>query len=273
MIIFRRETQELFDLHSHIIPYVDDGAEDLEEAKSLIREEYSQGVRFIVMTVHLRSGMFETSVQKVKRHFSELKEWLPETDMSDLEVCFSREYYCDERFEALLDAYIQGKDFVEFDGKRYSSKEEIIPFGNKKCILLEFSSGRNQKDEYGKFIKKVMMAGLTPIIAHAERYPAVQANPELIYELRKAGAYIQVNCDSILENGSKRVCETADILLKNDCVDIVCSDVHDMCGRVINMKKCFNYVKKKYGIETAKLLFHDNAEYLIKNYEYLASAF
>ena len=94
-------------------------------------------------------------------------------------------------------------------------------------------------------------------------------NPECVSELKSFGAYIQINCDSILQNDTKKICETAKILLRNKCVDIVCSDAHDMSGRIINMKKCFFFVKKKFGLETAKLLFHDNAEYLIKN-EYLA---
>ena len=93
MIIFKETTPKLYDLHCHIVPYVDDGAEDLEEAKKLIKEEYSQGVRFIAMTVHLRNGMFDTSINKVRKHFDELNEWLLETNMTDLEICFSREYY------------------------------------------------------------------------------------------------------------------------------------------------------------------------------------
>ena len=263
MSIFRDTTPKLFDLHCHIVPYVDDGAEDMEEAKNLIKEEYSQGVRFIVMTVHLRYGMFDTSAEKARRHFDELKKWLLKSDMTDLEICLSREYYCDERFEAILDAYIQNLDSVVFDEKCYSPKEEIIPFGNKKCILLEFSSGRYQKDEYKIFIKKALQAGLTPIIAHIERYPAVQNSPELVSELIQDGAYIQVNCDSVLENDSTVVYETAKILLKDGNVDLICSDVHDMGRRVSNMKKCYAFVKKKYGLKTAKLLFHGNAEYLM----------
>ena len=156
-------------------------------------------------------------------------------------------------------------DSVVFEGRSYSPEEEIIPFGDKKCILLEFSSGRYQKDEYRKFVKKALQAGLTPIIAHMERYPAVQNSPELVSELVKDGAYIQVNCDSILENDSKVICETAKILLKKGSVDLVCSDAHDMGGRVTKMKKCYVYIKKKYGLKTAKLLFHGNAKYLMKD--------
>ena len=60
--------------------------------------------------------------------------------MNDLELFLSREYYCDERFEMLLDGYANGSDEVIFDGEKLVPKEEIRPFGKHKCILLEFSS-------------------------------------------------------------------------------------------------------------------------------------
>ena len=264
MIIFKDTIPELYDLHCHIIPYVDDGAEDLEEAKNLIVEEYSQGVRIIVMTVHLRKGMFDTSVEKIKRYFGEIQNWLLETDMSDLNIYMSREYYCDDRLEALLDAYIREVDSVIFDDTSYSPKEEIVPFGNKKCILLEFSSNKYQKDEFERFIKKALQAGFTPIIAHTERYPAVQNDPKLALEMKKEGAFVQVNCDSLLDKDSKVICDTAKNLMKSNLVDIICSDTHNQNERSTKLKKCYSFVKKKYGSETAKLLFHDNAEYLMK---------
>ena len=266
MFRFKNVSPELFDLHCHVVPYVDDGAEDLEEAKKLITEEYCQGVRLIVATVHLRCGMFDTSAQKVKKHFDELKCWLSETEMNGLKMHISREYYCDDRLETLLDAYAKGLDLVEFDDKCYSPKEEIIPFGSRRCILLEFSSLRYQKDKYGIFIKKAIQAGLTPIVAHIERYQDVQNDPQMVSEIKKDGAYIQINCDSLLGRDSKIICETAGILMKDGYVDIVCSDSHDMNDRIVNMKKCYSFVRKKYGAQAAKSVFCDNAKYLIGNY-------
>ena len=168
MIDFHKPVVGLADLHSHIVPFVDDGAEDYEEAQELIREEYSQGVRFLVMTVHLRNGMFESPISKASRHFEELKSWLKTTDMSDMELILSREYYCDNRFMALLGGYVRGDEEITFDGKKYVPRDEIRPFGRHKCILLEFSSNRMQDSEFEIFIQKASQAGLTPIIAHAE---------------------------------------------------------------------------------------------------------
>lgn len=263
MMFFNSSANDLADLHCHIVPFVDDGAEDLEEAKKIIEEEYAQGVRHIAMTVHLRYGMFDTPVEQVKRHYNTLKKWIAGSNMNDMEVHLSREYYCDERFEALIDGYIANQDEVVYENRRYNPREEIIPFGKHNCILLEFSSGRMQSDEFEIFIEKASQAGLTPILAHVERYPAVQERPTIVYKMRKLGAYIQVNCEPLLAKSKSRECETAHALVQNEMVDIVSSDVHDLEMREPNLKKCYSLLKRKYGKRTADKLLRDNALALV----------
>ncbi|WP_026516928.1 tyrosine-protein phosphatase [Butyrivibrio sp. MC2021] len=258
---------KLADMHCHIVPYVDDGASDLEEAKRIIIEEYEQGVRLIVMTVHFKHGSFDTPAAKVKKHFDSLLKWLDTTDMTDLDVYVTREYYCDKRLALLLDGYARGKDKVVYEDITYVPEEEILPFGGHRCILLEFSSGRKQMKAFEAFTRLAVHAGLTPIIAHAERYPMVQENPEILRVARKYGAYIQVNGDAILGKDLKRVCDTARNLIKSDIADIVSSDSHDLEVRSPNLKKSNGFLKSKFGNEVANLLLHDNAYYLVYDQE------
>ena len=103
------EAAVLSDIHCHLVPYVDDGAADIEDALELIKDEYSQGVRHIVMTPHLRNSMFDTKVSDVKDQFEELKHIIQENDLKDLSVYLSREYHCDSRLKALLEGYYAGK--------------------------------------------------------------------------------------------------------------------------------------------------------------------
>nr|WP_297769057.1 CpsB/CapC family capsule biosynthesis tyrosine phosphatase [uncultured Butyrivibrio sp.] len=263
MIDFAKPVIGLADIHCHIVPFVDDGAEDYEEAQKIIRREYSQGVRTLVMTVHLRNGMFDTPISKVEKHFEVLKNWLSQTDMNDLELFLSREYYCDERFEMLLDGYANGSDEVIFDGEKLVPKEEIRPFGKHKCILLEFSSIRMQDSEFEIFIKKASQAGLTPIVAHAERCPAVQDRPTIVYRMKEQGALIQVNCESLLSKTDSKECQTAQGLVKHKLVDIVSSDCHNLRERLPEVRKCYLLLKKKYGISIADELMRGRAVSLI----------
>lgn len=263
MINLAKPVIGLADIHCHIVPFVDDGAEDYEEAQELIKEEYSQGVRTLVMTVHLRYGMFDTPISKVEKHFDKLKRWLSQTDMSDMEIFLSREYYCDERLESLLDGYLNGNDEVIYDGERYDPRDEIRPFGKYKCILLEFSSNRMQDSEFEVFIKKASQAGLTPIVAHAERCPAVQDRPTIVYRMKEQGALIQVNCESLLSKTGTRDCQTAQGLVKHKLADIVSTDCHNLRERLPEVRKCYLLLKKKYGISIADELMRERAVSLI----------
>jgi protein-tyrosine phosphatase len=263
MIDFHKTVIGLADLHSHVVPYVDDGTEDYEEAKELISQEYDQGVRTLVMTVHFRNGMFDTPISKVKRHFSELQEWLHTTEMKDMNLYLSREYHCDERLAILLDAYAEGQSELVYEDISYNPREEILPFGQKKCILLEFSSDRMQNSEFEIFIQKASQAGLTPIIAHAERCPAVQDRPTIVYKLRDQGALVQVNCESLIARAGTRAGDTANALVDNKLADVVSSDCHDLKRRPPNIKKCYAFLRKKYGVTTADRLLRDNANSLI----------
>ena len=69
--MFLSKGASLSDIHCHLIPYVDDGAGDIYDAKALLLEEYSQGVRQIVMTPHFRYKMFDTSIEIVKKHYED----------------------------------------------------------------------------------------------------------------------------------------------------------------------------------------------------------
>ena len=260
---------KMADMHCHIVPYVDDGASDLDEAKRIIIEEYEQGVRLIVMTVHFRYGSFDTPASKVKKHFETLLKWLDTTDMTDLDIYVTREYYCDERLALLLDGYAKGRDEVIYEDISYVPEEEILPFGGHRCILLEFSAGKKQKRAFEVFTALALRAGLTPIIAHAERYPMIQEDHEheLLRYLRSSGAYIQVNGDALLGKDMKRACETARNLVKADIADIVSSDSHGIQQRTPNLKKSRSFLITKFGNETAGLLLHDNAYYLVYGQE------
>ena len=251
------------DFHCHSVPYVDDGAEDIEEAKKIIESEYRQGVRLVVMTVHLRYGMFDTPIERVRESFYKIQKWLNESKMAEMKIFLSREYYCDERLESLLDGYKNGFEEIIYHGKRYHPYDEILPIGSKKGILLEFSSNSMQENEFEIFVKKASYAGLTPIIAHVERYPVVQNNPSIVKNMKENGAYIQVNSNSVLSKASKKEIETTKFLIKNQMVDIISSDAHDVIDRPVNLKKCYGALRKKYGKSIADKLLRDNAYSLI----------
>lgn len=253
----------LADIHCHLIPYVDDGAADIYDAKALLLEEYSQGVRQIVLTPHFRYRMFDTSVEILRRHYDELRKWLIQNDMDDLSVHLSREYYCDDRFKVILNAFAENRDLAIFDGNEYIPSEEILSIGNSRCILIEFSSIKADEEEIKDTINKVLDAGLTPVIAHFERYQNLSSEFFAIRQIKELGAYIQVNVDALIGKDLRGRCVFARHLLKEELVDFVSSDAHNMTSRAPRLNKCHAYLKRKIGRRKADELMYQNAYDLI----------
>jgi protein-tyrosine phosphatase len=242
---------------------VDDGASDMEDARRLILEEYAQGVRLLVFTPHLREGYFDTSIDVVMKHYEELKEWVSRSGMDDLNLYLSREYHCDKRFEALLEGYSGGRDEITYGGRKYEPQKEILPFGRSRCILLEFSSGMTDAEPIGYFSRMALDIGFTPIIAHAERYPAVQKDVHVLDGLKSLGVLVQVNAGALLGMEGKNECNTANELVTEQIADIVASDTHDLEYRKPRLKRCYRYLTRNVGEERAAALMSDKAFQLI----------
>ncbi len=139
------------DIHCHLIPYVDDGAQTAQVSEELIDMLCAQGVRTICCTPHLRRGMFETSDETVRMQFEKLKERAEKAGHGDISFFLSREYHADRLLLSALE------------------KGTVIPYGESSNILLEFSNSHPLSDIHW-FIRTVLDAGFRPLIAHVERY-------------------------------------------------------------------------------------------------------
>lgn len=232
----------IYDIHTHILPMVDDGAASIREALAIIREESEQGVGAIMLTPHFREKIFETEVEVICQRYEELldaaSELYPDMDL---------------RLGCELHALSDMKGILE--DRNYTSLD------NSKYILLEFS-GMDPAEYIRQKTKEVLKLGYCPILAHIERYPALTNNLILIEMLRELGAAMQINADSVLGEGSsqeKRFCHK---LLKRGIVDFVASDVHNMTTRRSNIGRAADMIEKRYGREYAERLFIQNPRHL-----------
>ena len=229
----------MIDIHCHLLPYVDDGANDLDEAKQLLLSEAEQGVTDLCFTPHLRAGMFETPDEKIRFQFDRL---VPVAKELGLRVCVSREYHCDELLWEKLDA------------------GTVLPIG-AGVILTEFSSAHGA-EHMKSAVKRIREYGFTPLVAHVERYPASDA--DLIRELRSAGALIQINADAVLGYDGRFVKKFAWELLGSDLADVVASDAHGTFDRPVRMRECMAAITKKMGKEPAEKVMLLNPNKIIK---------
>lgn len=228
----------IVDLHCHIMPYVDDGAADTDEALELLRSERDQGVTELCLTPHLRHGMFHSTDEKIITGFERLKDEALEAGLK-LRMHLSREYYFDADFLKRLDA------------------GDVIPMGPHKALLLEFSYN-TPAETLLKASRRVQEAGYLPLFAHVERYGAIMEDTALAKQLYKGGTLIQMNASSLLGLEGWRQKHTAKQLLKQKSVHVIASDAHDSDLRTPNLKRCADYLERKVGAEAAELLLSIN---------------
>lgn len=229
---------ELIDIHCHLIPYVDDGAYDLDEAGELLEEEVRQGVRRICLTPHLRRGMFETTDEEIEKRFAQLQQLAAERQLP-LWLYHSREYHADSLFRARLE-----------EGR-------VRPLGEGDTLLVEFGY-HFELAEMLSALQMVRLAGYRPLVAHVERYDAVQRDAALAQKLADAGAMLQLNAGSILGREGLRQKHLCARLIRQGLVRVVASDAHDLEQRKPELAACASHLERKYGRETAKRLLSVN---------------
>ena len=238
----------MIDIHSHIVFDVDDGPKNRAESKALLEEAYAQGVRTIVSTSHRRKGMFETPEDKIAANFSEVKQIAQEI-APDLTVVYGAEiYFSSDALEKL--------------------EKALIPrINDTRFALIEFSMNTPYRDIH-KGLSDILMLGITPVIAHIERYDALENNEKRVRELIDMGCYTQVNSSHVLKpklfgETYKFMKKRAQYFLERDLVHVIASDMHNLDRRPPHMEEAYDIIAKKYGEDKAKELFKDNPRKII----------
>jgi len=210
--LFRKKKEQLFDfstigadMHSHILPGIDDGAKTLSDSLILAQRFKSLGFRKLVATPHIMADYFRNTPATVHKALDALREGLLQNNI-DLEVDAAAEYYLDETFENKI------------------QKKEVLTFG-KNFLLFELSY-INAPHNLFEVIKKIQDAGYQPVLAHPERYPYYYNSIESHQQIRETGCFLQLNTISLTGYYGKNSKQTAEELIDNYCVDFLGTDMH-----------------------------------------------
>lgn len=240
----------MIDIHSHIVFDVDDGPNTIEDSRALLEESYRQGVRTIVSTSHRRKGMFETPEEKIAANFKQVQELAKEI-ADDLTILYGAEiYYTSDVLEKLE----QGR---------------IPKLGGTTYALIEFSMSTPYKEIHSA-LSNVLRLGLTPVVAHIERYHCLENDEKRVRELINMGCYTQINSSSVLKpklfgDKYKFMKKRAQFFLEHDLVHFVASDMHNLVSRPPYLKEAYDIIAKKYGESYAERLFRKNQEILLSD--------
>lgn len=234
-----------FDIHSHILPGVDDGASTTEEALGMLQIAYGEGIQKILLTPHYMRGRNRYTKEELNSIFCDFQ----------LEA--------EKRFPD-MELYL-GNEVLYEDGVIEDLKNGLIQtMNNTKYVLVEFNIRISYQQLYDA-IRKITHARFRPVIAHVERYRCLFKKPERIDELVGMEAYLQMNVSSLyggILDENTRWCKK---LVKEGYISLLGTDAHDLEERAPYVVDYVDWIKKKCGDEYLETLFLRNPERLVKN--------
>lgn len=201
------------DVHCHIVPGVDDGAANMEESLAMIGHLRNLGYRRSVLTSHIHSEIYPNSQKTLEKPFLDLQEAVHQ-HFPDYELYLAAEYFMDDHFEAC----IASNELLWFPAR----DENGLPV---RCVLFEFGFHEAPINHH-QVLFDLQMAGYTPVLAHAERYPYWHRDGSEIETLRERGVWITVNAASLAGNYGPETYQVAHNLLTSGAVQMICSDAH-----------------------------------------------
>lgn len=232
------KNMKLCDVHTHVLPGVDDGAPTMEYALQMLQNAVASDVEALVVTPHCNGRYGDGNYLGTNLHerFSELQKAAEDIP---LKLFLGAEVLADERLLSLLDE----KKLPTINGGRY--------------LLTEFPM-----DAFSGYIFEVLQGiterGYIPLIAHPERYTSVCRNPQIVMDWLDLGCHLQLTGGSIFGEYGKTVQKTANILLQQDLVACIASDSHGIHRRSNFLLDVCDHLKVRYPKQYAQCLMYEN---------------
>ena len=234
----------MIDFHNHILPGVDDGAKTMEESIKMLRFAQEQGITDVVNTVHFQHPKMEgknTDFDYISSVRNELLEELSKENII-INIHLGAEVFFNFNLLDILD-------------------NPLITFCNGKYMLIEFQTFMMPKG-YENHLYDLKMSGVTPIIAHPERYKPVQNDISIVEKLINSGCIIQIDAGSFLGHFGEQCKTTATLMIQKNLVHVIGSDAHGLGKRNFCLKQVMDYLKVNMGYKDINLIL-DNSEKII----------
>ena len=198
--------QGFVDIHSHLLPGIDDGAKDLETSIALIQKMSSYGIKNFITTPHILGDVYPNTPEIINSKLKEVTDELKRRSLLDISISAAAEYMMDEKFIELIE------------------KEQLLTLKDN-LVLVEMSYFSPPINLY-EILFQLQLKGYKPILAHPERYNSYHTNIENYHKLKRAGCLFQLNLLSLTEYYGKHVQKITQKLLKENLYDFVGTDTH-----------------------------------------------
>lgn len=234
----------MIDIHSHILPGIDDGAKSKKDSLEMAREAVRQGITSIIATPHHRNGKFDNERASIMRNVATLNELLVQEDIP-LTVLPGQE------------TRING-DMIE-----NLENAELLPLNETKYLFVEFPSGHVPRYS-AQMLFDIQVAGYKPIIVHPERNRELIEHPSKLYEFVQKGALTQVTAASVVGKFGKNIQTFSHQLIEANLTHFIASDAHNTTTRGFCIDQAFNEIKNIYGSDYY-FMFIENSQLVVDN--------
>lgn len=235
----------MIDLHTHILPNIDDGARSIEETIHLVKEAQEVGFEAIISTSHYMEGYYETAVPEREVWINVIYEKLQEENIK-MKLYLGNEIYLTDNMVSLLE------------------EQKASTINDTSYLLFEMPLNIEPMNLYN-VIYEMMQNKLVPVLAHPERYSFVQEEPDIVKELIEKGVLMQCNYASIIGYYGKKAQIIVKKLLQNNMVHFLGSDVHRANTIYPRIPQILEKIKQIVGEEKLEELTTTNPKLLLKN--------
>lgn len=274
----------MFDIHSHIIYHIDDGSHNLEESLELIRQDVEQGARAIIATPHYYV-QYPTDPARIRAKLAAIEKALgigeqpaaslaqtgdaPSSASASQTTAQPTPRGPEANASALDVRLYAGNEVLWFDSmtERLQSGE-ILTLADSHYTLIEFYPEESYQTIL-RAIRNVRNAGYRPIIAHAERFKAIQEHG--LAEVRELGAYVQLSTEPLSHKGLSglfdRETKFIQKALRNQEADFLGTDMHRVDRRPPVLRDAIDWVQKNLDPDYADAVLQGNAEAILRDEE------
>jgi protein-tyrosine phosphatase len=234
----------MIDIHCHILTDVDDGPKSITESLEMAKQAAEQGIHTIIATPHHHDGRYDNDKTAILEHTHNYEKLLRENDIP-LRVLPGQEI----RVTAdLLEEMDQGSLLTLNENGKYllvELPEDDIP-GYTEMLIYQ-----------------MQLKGFVPIVAHPERNKRIIEQPDILYQLVKQGALVQIGTKSIQGEFGSKVKKFVFQLLTSNMAHVIASNAHQASDWNYSLKDVYDEVKKKVGLEKVYML-QENAQSIVE---------
>ena len=227
-------TNDFIDIHSHLLPGIDDGAKDMEDSIQLIQKMSSYGINHFITTPHVLGDIYPNSSELIQKKVKSVTKELLARGLEKITFRAAAEYMMDEKFVKRL------------------ANDDILTLKDH-YILVEMSYF-NAPFNLFDILFEIQLKGYKPVLAHPERYNFYHKDFKIYHKLKKAGCLFQLNLLSLTEQYGMEIQKVTNKILDEGLYDFVGTDTHHM-----NHLKLLNRIGTKKTIKKIENLIKRNS--------------